>query len=152
MTTDTIEAEPETARLTADVVLFGKDTGGVLHALVIRRGWAPFKGHWALPGGHVDAGEKPLPAAVRELFEETGVRVSPASLGLVGVYAEPGRDPRGRYATWLYTTVLSHLAIAAAGDDADAARWVPVDQLLSSGQDLAFDHQTLIRDALHFAL
>lgn len=35
---------------------------------------------WNFFGGHIDAGESALDAAVRELFEETGYRINPASL------------------------------------------------------------------------
>jgi 8-oxo-dGTP pyrophosphatase MutT (NUDIX family) len=35
--------------------------------------------HWQLPGGKVDVGETPIDAAVRELYEETGMRLSKVS-------------------------------------------------------------------------
>lgn len=36
---------------------------------------------WITPGGGIDAGEKPILAAVRELFEETGIKVTETELG-----------------------------------------------------------------------
>jgi 8-oxo-dGTP diphosphatase len=146
---DTTDTVPETARLTADVVLFG-ESDGHLYALVIRRGWDPYAGHWALPGGHVDAGEDTESAARRELAEETGLRIG--ALDLVAVYADPGRDPRGRYATFAYTARLAHLPDPTAGDDATDARWVLVDELLATGTRLAFDHKLIIHDALRLVI
>jgi 8-oxo-dGTP pyrophosphatase MutT (NUDIX family) len=35
---------------------------------------------WTNPGGHLDGGEKPLAGAVREVFEETGIKLAPKSL------------------------------------------------------------------------
>jgi 8-oxo-dGTP pyrophosphatase MutT (NUDIX family)/ribosomal protein S18 acetylase RimI-like enzyme len=37
-------------------------------------------GRWTLPGGHLNTGEKPVDGAVRELFEEAGIRVHPGEL------------------------------------------------------------------------
>ncbi|MCK9895241.1 NUDIX hydrolase [Frankia sp. AgB32] len=133
----------ETARLTADVVALS-ERDGVPHVLLIRRGWPPYAGMWALPGGHLDAGERPETAAVRELAEETGMRAP--ELRLLGVYAEPGRDPRGRYITWAYTTTLADTPAPTAGTDAAAARWVPAHEALHEG--LAFDHGDILRGAL----
>jgi 8-oxo-dGTP pyrophosphatase MutT (NUDIX family) len=42
-------------------------------------------GNWALPGGIIDPGEEPADAAVREIFEETGVIAVPESLVSVSV-------------------------------------------------------------------
>ncbi len=47
--------------------------------LVVQRNINPFKGHYALPGGFVDQGELSQPAAIRELFEETGIRQTKAT-------------------------------------------------------------------------
>ena len=136
MTTDEIT---EPIRYTADVVCV---RGG--DVLLIQRGWPPHKGQLAFPGGHVDVGERSRDAASRELFEETGVRVAPGALTLVGIYDAPDRDPRGRYISAAYLAVVPAGTTAIAGDDAAAVRWVPID---SPGEDLAFDHATILADA-----
>jgi len=41
--------------------------------LLIKRGTAPRKGEWSIPGGRIEGGETQHDAALRELFEETGV-------------------------------------------------------------------------------
>jgi 8-oxo-dGTP diphosphatase len=134
----------ENVRLTADVVLLTTDNEGRQYVLLIQRGWPPYKDHWALPGGHVDAGEPTAVAAHRELIEETGLAVD--DLELVGVYANPGRDPRGRYVTFAYVTTLTgSLPTPVAGDDAVKARWCPVSEL--TDHQVAFDHYTIITDA-----
>lgn len=46
-------------------------------------------GFWQLPTGHVEAGESPLEAAQRELFEETGLRAEPRPLGYVHAFVRP---------------------------------------------------------------
>jgi 8-oxo-dGTP diphosphatase len=128
----------ETIRLTADVVLIADR-----HVLLIERGWPPFEGMWALPGGHVDPGEDVRTAAARELAEETGIVVPVADLREVGTFTAPGRDPRGRYVTVAYTAILPERVEPTAGDDATAAVWWPLSRL----PELAFDHATILAAA-----
>lgn len=141
------KTKPETARLTGDVVLLAEHDGE-LHVLLIERGWPPYEGCWALPGGHVDEGEEIEAAALRELVEETGLAT--AQLNLVGVYGAPGRDPRGRYVTWAYTAMLDNMPEPTAGDDARVARWMPVSKMLADPDSLAFDHHQILTDVLAF--
>ncbi|WP_448334008.1 NUDIX domain-containing protein [Streptomyces sp. DSM 41534] len=137
--TDTETTEiAEAVRFTADVVCI---RGG--DVLLIERGWPPFQGQLALPGGHVDPGETSRAAAARELLEETGVEVSAGDLVQVGVFDRPDRDPRGRYVSVAYVVTVDADTTARAGDDAAAVHWVPLD----APGDLAFDHGEIIHAA-----
>ena len=96
-----------------------------LKILLIRRGGFPYKGSWAMPGGFCRKGEDVIDSARRELCEETGI--DDAYVKLVGVYGEPGRDPRG----WVTSTYMALMNARAcrlkAGDDAQDARWFTVE-------------------------
>src|SRR3989344_168461 len=59
--------------------------------LLIERALNPYKGFWALPGGHVDWNETVEEAVEREVKEETNLIV--ISLQLLGVYSNPKRHP-----------------------------------------------------------
>ncbi|HEY0638856.1 MAG TPA: NUDIX hydrolase [Pseudonocardiaceae bacterium] len=132
---------------TADMVALAEHDGA-WHVLLIQRGKPPYRGLWALPGGHVDPGETAEEAARRELAEETGVTAG-RRLDLIGVYDTPGRDPRGRYVSAAYLAVLHDLPPATAGDDAARARWVPLTDL--PGLGIAFDHAQILGTALSMA-
>ncbi|MFJ9430084.1 NUDIX domain-containing protein [Streptomyces sp. NPDC101490] len=135
-----MSTETEMVQFTADIVCV---RGG--DVLLIERGWPPFQGRLALPGGYVDSGETARAAAVRELAEETGIQVNEADLTLVGLYDAPGRDPRGRFVSAAFMVTVPATTTARAGDDAAAVCWVPFD---TPGQPLAFDHTDIVREAL----
>ena len=138
------ETAPETARLTADVILIGTRDQRK-YVLLIRRGWDPYQGYWALPGGHVDPGEETEVAAHRELREETGLSVT--VLYYVGVYSAVGRDPRGRYVDFAYRGYTEGTPEPDAADDATEARWFPLGDVLAGRVQMAFDHQQIVVDA-----
>ncbi len=131
---------PKTPLLTTDCVVL--DRNG--RVLLIERAHPPFAGQLALPGGFVDLDESVEQACMREVAEETGLKVG--RLRLVGVYSKPGRDPRGPTCSIAYMTRVRS-AKPRAGDDAAAACWV-TDWRHAK---LAFDHETIIEDALKLA-
>lgn len=124
--------------LTVDCVVF--DSDGRL--LLIQRKNKPFVGLYALPGGFVQQGETTEDAALRELKEETGVEASVVEL--VGVYSNPGRDPRGHVVSIAYVIRLPLNAEIKAGTDAASVQFIKNWQEL----DFAFDHATIVADAL----
>ena len=129
-------------RLTVDIVVF-TITEGRLHVLLVRRGNAPFKGKWAIPGGFVAEGESLEAAARRELVEETGV--ADVYLEQLYTFGDPGRDPRGRVVTVAYFALISAERVRLrSGTDAAEAGWHPVKSL----PPLAFDHGEILEYSL----
>ncbi len=122
-----------------------------LQALTIRRGEAPYKGEWALPGGFLRPGEDLPEAAARELREETGLPVDGFHLEQLASYGAPDRDPRMRTVTVAYIALAADLPAPNAGTDAAEARWQSVDELLDTPGKLAFDHPMILRDGVERA-
>lgn len=128
---------------TVDIVIYSPDHGVVL----IRRGKPPFEGAFALPGGFVETGETVEQAAKREAQEETGLEVKLEAL--LGVYSAPDRDPRRHTLSTVFIASVADPTKLAAGDDAAAAAWHPLQALPNA---LAFDHATILahfQESLH---
>ncbi len=108
--------------LTADMAVFIRGEGS-LKLLLIRRKNHPCIGRWALPGGFAEEGESIEETAVRELKEETSL--DGVSIGPVGCFSSPGRDPRDWVVTQCFAAVIpqSRADEIQAGDDAADARW-----------------------------
>ena len=127
-----------TPLLAADAVILFE--GGIV---LIQRDRPPYAGCYALPGGFVEIGERVEAAAIREAREETGLEIE--LLGLVGIYSDPGRDPRGHVVSAAF--LARGRGEILAGSDARAAGVFSIERL----PPLAFDHETIISDALALA-
>lgn len=130
--------QPRNPAPTADLIIYDQELG---IALVKRRFPPP---GWALPGGFVDYGESVDQAALREALEETGLKAE--LKGLVGVYSNPGRDPRQHTVSAVYWATCSEPGDIRGGDDAAEARFFRPESLPTP---LAFDHAQIIKDFLH---
>ena len=113
--------------------------------LLVKRAAEPYLGCWALPGGFVDEGERPVDAARRELCEETGL-IWEGEMVPVGAFGDPGRDPRGWNVSAVFLADIGlETPVVVGGDDAADARWCFADELPKA---MAFDHIEIVRVAL----
>jgi bifunctional NMN adenylyltransferase/nudix hydrolase len=116
------------------------------HVLLVRRRAEPGKGLWALPGGFVGQNEALLDSCLRELREETRLKIPvpvlKGSLRRQHVFDHPERSQRGRTIThaFHFDFPSGELPEVRGGDDADKARWVPVSEALEMGPKLYEDH------------
>jgi len=116
------------------------------HVLLVQRGGQPGVGCWALPGGFLDPREQVAAASLRELREETQLAVPGeelrAALQGQALFDHPDRSSRGRTLTHAFHYALDRTSLPSieADDDAAAARWVPVPELMAMEDQFHDDH------------
>ena len=125
--------------VTADCIVMTKEKDPKV--LLIERGHEPFKGCWAFPGGFMNMDETTEQCAIRELEEETGLKVN--EIKQIGAYSKVDRDPRGRTITVAYLALVDKPLPVRGQDDAAKAQWFSIKNL----PKLAFDHEEILRDA-----
>ena len=132
--------------VTTDAVLH--QSGSIL--LVKRKGF-PYKNCWALPGGYIETDQSIADNMIKELREETCIKV-PAkvlrgSVKAIQVFDKPDRDPRGRTITHAFFIDLGYpnerLPKVQGADDALEAKWVKLSEIKS--EMMAFDHYNVIK-------
>lgn len=124
------------------------------HVLVIRRGFQPGKGLLALPGGFLAENLTLEDSAIKELKEETNIKVpAPILRGSIKashVFDHPERSLRGRTVTVAYYIELAPdlkegLPRVRGGDDAKKAFWLPLSALGEKEDEFFEDHVHIIR-------
>jgi 8-oxo-dGTP diphosphatase len=128
-------------KVAVDAMVFaGK--GEDLKLLLIKRKNNPYQGMWAIPGGFVEDDEELEAAAMRELEEETGLRV-PAMQQLY-TFGRVGRDTRFRTITITHYAFIEDATPVLGADDATEAQWLFVKDI----KELAFDHLEMLEMAM----
>jgi 8-oxo-dGTP pyrophosphatase MutT (NUDIX family) len=118
--------EPVTPRVAATVVLLRPaPTGFEVYAIRRATTMAFASGMYAFPGGSVEPADAGVPAAaVREVSEETGVRLAEDALVPWARWITPEFEPR-RYDTYFYLARMpADQTVADAWGEADHAEWV----------------------------
>lgn len=125
------------------------------HILLVQRKAAPGFGLWAMPGGFLNQYETVADCAVRELEEETKIKVPPAKLrGSVRKekrYDYPSRSLRGRSITTAFHFDLigeKSLPKVRGSDDAVKAKWVPLNEFIRMQEQMFEDHYHIVTDLL----
>lgn len=110
--------------------------------LVVRRGIEPRKGQLALPGGFIEVGESWQQAGAREVFEETGLRISPDEIKDFRVLSAPdGTVLIFGLAEPLHAPTLPIAVPASAAGETESI------EILHGPADLAFPlHSQIVRE------
>lgn len=121
------------------------------YVLLVSRKAQPGKGKWAIPGGYLDKGETVQDGAIRELYEETKIRIPKSvmkdKIVAQRVFDDPHRSPRGRIITHAFLFKLDHnenLPQVKGSDDAAHAFWVPISDL--KRENMFEDHFDIIQN------
>lgn len=120
------------------------------HILLVKRRHTPGKGLWALPGGFLNQNERCEDGMLRELSEETRIKVDStflrASIKESRVFDHPNRSDRGRTITHAFLINLGWgpLPRVRGSDDAERAKWFPINSFLNNMKDKTFeDHHDI---------
>lgn len=126
------------------------------HILLVKRGQNPGKGLWAIPGGFIDQAEGIDECAIRELLEETSIKLQPEVLRRcirhVQVFDRRGgvsQEDRGRIITHAHLFKLDdtkELPKVKGADDAAEAKWIPLGEL--NNREIFSDHSQIIHAML----
>jgi bifunctional NMN adenylyltransferase/nudix hydrolase len=127
------------------------------HILLVRRKGMPGKGQFALPGGFIKDTERVVEGALRELKEETRIKVDMAILrnqvvGEPKLFDHPGRSLRGRtftHAIYVRLEDRPELPEVKGSDDAQKAFWMPLGELALHQDNFFEDHYHMIRHFIY---
>lgn len=122
------------------------------HVLLVERGELPGKGLWAMPGGFIQENERLIDACIRELREETKLKIpEPVLRGSIvkkETFDHPGRSQRGRTITRAFLIQLDdsqELPKVKGNDDAKHAKWVPLVDFYNMPEKMYEDHYHIVR-------
>jgi len=134
--------------------IFATDENGDIHVLANKRGTGvPTPGYWNCPCGHLDFDETCLECAVRETFEETGIKINQNDLMLFDIN-DRDFESKDQSIGFVYYTLLQGKMIEdmkpskknMEKNEVEEVKWINVDDL--KDYDWAFNHEKRIEQIL----
>jgi bis(5'-nucleosidyl)-tetraphosphatase len=123
--------EPVKVERSSGAIIFRRQGGKILYLLLQH-----IRGHWAFPKGHIEAGEKSLEAARREILEETGIK----NIRFLGGYREMIRfrfqwPPKTKDAEHRLKFVVHYLgevftSVVKLSEEHKAFKWVSYEEAI----------------------
>lgn len=126
--------------LSVDCIIFGFDKGK-LKILIGKRQMDPGRGEWSLYGGFVDGNESVDDAAIRTLYELTGLRN--LFMRQVGAFGNVDRDPGERVVSIAYYALINVHDYDDALRKEHGVEWIDVNEI----PQLYSDHNEMVRKA-----
>jgi ADP-ribose pyrophosphatase YjhB (NUDIX family) len=123
-----------------DCIIFGFD-GNLLKALVIKRGFQPEKGKWSLMGGFINKDESADEAAVRILYQLTGM--NNIYMEQLHTFSDVNRDSAGRVISIAYFALINIQDYSEQLQLEHEAKWFPLNKV----PPLVFDHRKMVLKA-----
>lgn len=127
------------------------------HILLIKRKFAPGKDLYAMPGGFINSDERLEESLIRELREETKIKVPEkvlkGSIVHAKVFDDPARSLRGRTITHAYLIHLEDsesLPHIRGSDDASKAEWFPISDFYKLESQMFEDHFHIITNMINY--
>lgn len=133
---------------TATILVVKKRETGYYGLFGIRSANAEtFPAYYCVPGGFMNVGKETIEqTAIRELFEETNVKVEEQDLNLFHVSSNPNTDPRAHVVNVCFYVVVDHTPETIPGDDLIETCWFNLESIMAS--NIAFDHFDVAKKAL----
>lgn len=138
------------------VIVFAYDLKDKQYVLTVKRGKGTpdpeYVGATCLPCGYLDFDETTQEAAARELFEETGIKISPDNLKLISINDNPADDKR-QNVTLRYFIEILNIPVETLGrlltsefsekDEVEFAEFIPVSEI--DNYKWAFNQDKIIK-------
>lgn len=108
------------------ILAYDKSNDSLKILLVVRKN-RPFKGSLALPGGFMRKNESLENTVIREVKEETGLKLTNNDFEQLCTLSNPNRDYRGHVLSTSYITYLPEIRDIHGSSDVKNAQWVTLE-------------------------
>lgn len=133
------------ARINKDLCILANKRG---------EGTPDFQGKWNVPCGYLDFNETGEEGCVREIFEETGVKINPEDMTFIQVNTDPVHSNRQnvslRYRTYIPSKELKNIEFTtknSESNEVDDVKWIPIKNI--DDYEWAFNHDDLIKTMMY---